>query len=257
MNKEKTFEFENGRDYFVFGSNTGGIHGAGSANWANRFYKARYGVGEGITGMSYALPSKVVRNGMIDNMSWEEFKEHCDKFIRFAMDNPEKRFWLTKVGCGLAGFREEDVRSIFLSHDVPANILIPGTWLKYKNPKLARIIVAGSRECTDENLVYTYIATHISGSTDPDYDIEIVSGMARGPDMFGYQYAKDHSIPVAKFPAQWDLFGQKTSGMVRNNLMAMYSTDLVAFHLNDSPGTRNMIITVRREGLNAFVYEKV
>lgn len=43
---------------FVFGSNPTGIHGAGAAKVAREQFGAKAGVGEGLTGNSYALPTK-------------------------------------------------------------------------------------------------------------------------------------------------------------------------------------------------------
>lgn len=43
---------------FVFGSNPGGVHGAGNALVAANYFGAKYGQGEGLQGSAYALPTK-------------------------------------------------------------------------------------------------------------------------------------------------------------------------------------------------------
>ena len=47
-----------GNTVFVFGSNPGGVHGAGAAKTARDMFGAQTGVGEGMTGNAYALPTK-------------------------------------------------------------------------------------------------------------------------------------------------------------------------------------------------------
>lgn len=47
-----------GSTVFVFGSNPGGVHGAGAAKTARDMFGAQTGVGEGMTGNAYALPTK-------------------------------------------------------------------------------------------------------------------------------------------------------------------------------------------------------
>ncbi len=241
----EVFKFE-ANDYFVFGSNTAGIHGAGSAQWARRFYGAKYGVGEGICGSSYALPSVLAKGTRLDKMSWDEFIEHCNRFIDFARDNSAKRFWLTKVGCGLARFDEKSVSSFFLKADLPPNILLPGVWLAKKETNLIRAVVAGSRKYVDKVRVFQSLDSYFQNNPG---NIAIVSGDATGPDKFGKQYGLERNIPVKLFPAQWNVYGN-LAGFVRNNLMAIYGTVLFAYHMNNSSGTADMIKTSKREGLS-------
>lgn len=103
---------------FVFGSNLQGIHGAGAAKTAAVEYGAERGVGEGLTGRSYALPTK---KGPYENMTIEEVAEGIKKFIQFAEDNPDKTFYVTSFGTKRAGFTPEQIAQLF--DEIPNNVV--------------------------------------------------------------------------------------------------------------------------------------
>jgi hypothetical protein len=103
---------------FVFGSNLAGIHAGGAARDALEFYGATTGVGQGISGRSYALPTK--RSPFI-SLSLEEIKTQVDIFVQFASSNPKMKFYLTSVGTNIAGFTVHEVASIFT--EIPMNIV--------------------------------------------------------------------------------------------------------------------------------------
>ncbi|MEO6471216.1 MAG: hypothetical protein ABIR57_05075 [Aeromicrobium sp.] len=102
---------------FVFGSNREGQHGGGAAYTALVRFGAIMGVGEGLQGQSYGLPTM---EGI------ESFRLAASRFIAFARERPDLEFWLTKVGCGIAGYSEEDVRAMFA--DTPGNVIKPPGW---------------------------------------------------------------------------------------------------------------------------------
>lgn len=95
---------------FVFGSNLSGIHGAGAAKFALKNKGAVMGVGEGRTGMSYALPTK---GKNITFMSLTEIQDHVGNFLQYAHDNPDLEFQVTQIGCGLAGFSRDEIVPMF------------------------------------------------------------------------------------------------------------------------------------------------
>tara|TARA_Y100000592_G_C5284360_1_gene227777 strand:- start:66 stop:425 length:360 start_codon:yes stop_codon:yes gene_type:complete len=72
------------------------------------------------------------------------------------------------------------------------------------------------------------------------WDVEIVSGGARGADKFGEDFAKTFNLPLRVFPADWDRYG-KSAGYRRNAEMAEYATHLIAFWDGSSRGTKHMI----------------
>ena len=105
-----------------------------------------------------------------------------------------------------------------------------------------KVIVAGGRDFTErpEDRAKLGAALLGLGAT------EVVCGMARGADMFGYSVAKEMGLPIAEFPAEWDRFGRR-AGMVRNADMASYADALIA--LPGGSGTLNMIEEANRRGL--------
>lgn len=108
---------------FVFGSNLAGIHGAGAARDALEKHGAQWGVGEGRTGNAYALPTK---NHNIQTMSSREVATYVLRFCAYANKHPEETFFVTRIGCGLAGFRDFQIAPMFRC--VPSNCILPIEW---------------------------------------------------------------------------------------------------------------------------------
>lgn len=106
-------------DVFVFGSNLAGRHGKGAALEARKHWGAKYGVGEGRSGKSYAIPTK---DEKLRTRSLEDIKISVDKFLEYAR-NSEKVFWVTPVGCGLAGYKPAQIAPMF--KDRPYNVVLP------------------------------------------------------------------------------------------------------------------------------------
>lgn len=120
---------------------------------------------------------------------------------------------------------------------------------------MTRIIIAGGRDFLDYLKMYIEMNTIIQTIHD---DIEIISGCAKGADTLGMRYAAVTKIPCAKFPADWDKFGNR-AGFIRNEEMAKYSISdnskgvLVAFWDGKSKGTANMIKLAEKYGLETHV----
>ena len=85
-------------EVFVFGSNLAGMHGGGAARVALQQFGAVMGCGVGLRGQSYAIPT--MQGGV------ETIAPYVDAFIVFAKEHPELFFYVTRIGCGIAGFRE-------------------------------------------------------------------------------------------------------------------------------------------------------
>ena len=116
-------------EVFVFGSNLSGVHGAGAARAALDLYGAIVGVGQGEMGNSYALPTK---NQQIESMSLEEISRFVAEFKTHAMYS-KKTFFMTRVGCGLAGYTDEQIGPMFVGS--PTNIIFPIEWAQYISVK--------------------------------------------------------------------------------------------------------------------------
>lgn len=108
---------------FVFGSNEGGIHGAGAALTARYQWDAAMGVGEGRTGFAYAIPTK---DADLVTKPLSAIGEAVIRFLAYATANPNTIFLVTKIGCGLAGYRQEDIAPLFAG--APDNAILPKGW---------------------------------------------------------------------------------------------------------------------------------
>lgn len=108
---------------FVFGSNLAGKHGAGAAKFAAKHKGAVYGRPEGIQGTSYAIPTK---DANIKTLPLDQIDLHVDNFIQFAILWPAAQFQVTRVGCGLAGFRDEQIAPLFIN--APDNCWFDEAW---------------------------------------------------------------------------------------------------------------------------------
>jgi len=113
-------------EIFVFGSNLAGRHGKGAALYARTNHGAKLGVGEGLTGMSYALPTKDARLGV---RSLQDIKVSVDKFLHLAHNTPYVTFNVTRVGCGLAGYNDAEIAPMFKG--APSNCKFHDDWLQY------------------------------------------------------------------------------------------------------------------------------
>ncbi len=111
---------------FVFGSNLAGVHGAGAARHALQTKGAIWGRGHGCYGNSYALPTK---DKHIKSLPFGEVMRFIRAFIEFAELCPENTFQVTRVGCGLAGFRDSEIAPLFAQ--APKNCQFDETWREY------------------------------------------------------------------------------------------------------------------------------
>ncbi len=107
-------------EIFVFGSNLSGMHGGGAAYAAYRKFGAIMGQGVGLQGQSYAIPT--MQGGV------ETIKPYVDEFIEFAKNHPELTFLVTRIGCGIAGFTDEEISPLFEKAHNVENIVLPEGW---------------------------------------------------------------------------------------------------------------------------------
>lgn len=111
---------------FVFGSNLAGRHGKGAALYAKQHHGAIYGQGVGLQGNSYAIPTKdqQLRTLPISKIYW-----YVLGFLLFAKDHPELTFNITRIGCGLAGYKDHHIKPLFST--APANCILPKEWTEH------------------------------------------------------------------------------------------------------------------------------
>lgn len=111
-----------GNEIFVFGSNLSGMHGGGAAKVAMK-WGAIWGVGVGIKGNTYAIPTK--SKEFKRTLTIDEIKPYVIDFVRFAKDNPDLRFYVTEIGCGIAGLTIEEVAPLFRYTIKMNNVFLP------------------------------------------------------------------------------------------------------------------------------------
>lgn len=118
-----------------------------------------------------------------------------------------------------------------------------------------KFIVAGGRDFTDEKRLNDVLWRLVLDEDRPLYDVspEIVSGGARGADSLGTEFALKFDILAIMFWPDWAEHG-KAAGPIRNKQMAEYADTLIAFWDGKSRGTKNMIETALKEGLEIHVY---
>ena len=115
-------------EIFVFGSNIQGSHGGGAAWFAHKQFGAEWGVGEGLTGRTYALPT----------MEGEaSLKRAVERFIACAKQHPELTFLVTAVGCGIAGYSPYTVAPLFKKALSLENVYLPKMFVEVLSPDRA------------------------------------------------------------------------------------------------------------------------
>ena len=107
-------------EVFVFGSNLEGMHGGGAAYTAFKKFGAAMGCGVGHRGQSYAIPTM--------HCGVNDIRPYVDEFIRYAAEHPELFFYVTRVGCGIAGFKDREIAPLFAEARELANVCLPKGW---------------------------------------------------------------------------------------------------------------------------------
>lgn len=115
---------------FVFGSNLSGRHGKGAAKEAHLHYDAKYGVGEGFTGRTYAIPTK---GHYLEVLTLKEISYYVEDFVRWTITENRHAvlypwYFVTPVGTGLAGFKHHQIAPMFKG---AVNCWFPDIWEPY------------------------------------------------------------------------------------------------------------------------------
>lgn len=125
---------------FVFGSNTSGRHGKGAAEVARLRFGAVRGVGAGRTGHSFAIPTKTEASrprfhGELETIPLEAIERHIRDFVAHAKASPGTAFFVTRIGCALAGYVDADIAPLFI--DAPENCSFASDWKRFLEPSIA------------------------------------------------------------------------------------------------------------------------
>lgn len=109
-------------EIFVFGSNLAGMHAGGAARIAAQRFGAIMGQGVGLQGRSYAIPT--MQGGV------ETIKPYVEEFVEYARIHPELNFLVTRIGCGIAGFRDEEIAPLFKEAEQLPNVALPQSFIE-------------------------------------------------------------------------------------------------------------------------------
>ena len=107
-------------EIFVFGSNLRGFHAGGAARVAYSSFGAVWGEGVGLHGRTYAIPT--MHGGVA------EIKPYVDDFIAFARAHHDMYFFVTRIGCGIAGFTDREIAPLFRDALELDNVCLPETF---------------------------------------------------------------------------------------------------------------------------------
>ena len=145
MRFHKDGTLPNDGEIFVFGSNLRGLHGAGAAKVAVTRYGAKLGNPIGFQGRSYAIPTK---DTLLQPLPLDAVKEHVKAFVDFTNLRPELSFFITRVGCGLAGYQNYELAPMFIGCN--DNCSFPDVWIQYL-----------SKPCVSYYMSETEYLTHV------------------------------------------------------------------------------------------------
>ena len=129
----ETIEELGENEVFVFGSNMNGNHAGGAARLALDKFGAISGKSEGLQGKSYAIPTL---DKDMEKVSVDFLTERISDFIRFTRNNQKLTFYMTKIGCGIAGFTVQEVSNIFKKLNFPLNVCLPKEFCVTKGYKV-------------------------------------------------------------------------------------------------------------------------
>ena len=113
------------KQIFVFGSNALGYHTGGASGTARKKFGAVWGQAEGLQGQSYAIPVDFGKDVRKDN----EVKAAVDRFIAFAKGHTELFFFVTRVGCGIAGYHDDEMAQFFKDTLELKNVSLPKSFV--------------------------------------------------------------------------------------------------------------------------------
>jgi hypothetical protein len=229
---------------FVFGSNLAGRHGRGAAYFAAKYHGAVGGVGEGLTGRAYALPTK---DETLAVRSIDAIAQSVDRLIEVASSFPTTRFLVTRIGCGLAGYRDEAIAPLFANS--PPNLDLPYRWTQHLSGSGGpRVIVAAPLGYSDSGVVQRNLDHLLSRSSDAT----VVTGQWHGARDLGAAYAlnrwSERSVPFLFFPPDAATYG-RAAAMVRYQEMARSSTHLVAFRNSSATEVGALFKLAQMDGL--------
>ena len=229
---------------FVFATNESGHHENEIAKLAVHAFGAEKSKGRGLVGRSYAIP---VLDRDAQRLPQERILSEFAAFKKFARENPQHRFQLSRIGCDSIGFREEGVFKYFL--DCPDNVILPAVWERRRNPKHAVFAAMGSTKFADEGIIHFCLDTMIDQVYGgADQFVEFITGDDDGVDFICAKYFASKGLPSRVLQANWERDGGR-AGAVRNRLVGLAATHVLLMDDGECGKTAHMRKTAQAEGL--------
>ena len=118
-------------EVFVFGSNSKGLHFGGAAKCAFKQFGAKWGQGIGMQGQSYAIPtlSSPMTLGGGEKLDLTYIGERVSEFAEYAKAHKDLEFLVTPIGCGIAGFTEDEIAPLFKCCLDIENVSLPQSFI--------------------------------------------------------------------------------------------------------------------------------
>ena len=114
-----------------------------------------------------------------------------------------------------------------------------------------RIIIAGGRDFDDYSLLQSKCLPIIERLM-ADYGVITMSGHAKGADLLGERFAKEHGLKLEVYLADWKAH-YRSAGFRRNEQKGDIANGLIAFWDGESHGTKHMIEYAKNKGLDVNV----
>lgn len=120
---------------FVYGSNLLGQHIGGAAFVAHEKFGAVNGVAlgypcnEGELGGSYAIATL---DENFQKLTLENIRQQVLLMLRWYKDlGADDNLFITRIGCGIAGFKDEEIAPMFQSFTKHSWVSLPDTWKQF------------------------------------------------------------------------------------------------------------------------------
>ncbi|TQR69607.1 hypothetical protein E2K73_04760 [Acinetobacter sp. RF15A] len=135
---------------FVFGSNMAGQHGGGAARTALEHFGAVMGVGRGWSGQSYAIPTM---NEHLQQMPLSQIQHYIDDFKLYTKNHPKIKYFITSIGCGIAGYKVEEIAPMFkgISH----NVILPQSFRPFVEKPLPKVTAKFLHTIFRDSVIFT------------------------------------------------------------------------------------------------------
>lgn len=143
---------------FVFGSNMAGTHQGGAAKTAHLHFGAMKGVGRGWSGQSFAIPTM---NEHLQQMPLSQIQHYIDDFKIYTKNHPKLKYFITSVGCGVAGYKVEEIAPMFKG--ISRNVIFPQSFRPFVERTLPKLT---------QKLLHSLINDHVIFSADLDQAIQ-------------------------------------------------------------------------------------